>query len=74
MKTLRRISLFLILNVPLGANAQAVEMAEGFRAEGKIYVVIAVAFLVLLIMGLNLITIDRKLKKLEDAFHQKNKK
>jgi divalent metal cation (Fe/Co/Zn/Cd) transporter len=46
------------------ANSQ-IEMADAFRAEGKIYVVIAVILVILLGLFLYLIIIDRKVSRLE---------
>ncbi|MBL7923606.1 MAG: CcmD family protein [Bacteroidia bacterium] len=46
-------------------SAQEIEMADTMRAEGKIYVVVAVAFIVLAIMSYYLVKIDRKVSKLE---------
>ncbi|MDZ4666203.1 MAG: CcmD family protein [Bacteroidota bacterium] len=47
------------------ANAQEVEMADSFRADGKIYVVITVLAIVFAsIVGI-LILLERKLSKLE---------
>jgi hypothetical protein len=43
----------------------SVEMADQFRADGKIYVVIAVAFIVLTGMVTYLVAIERRLSKLE---------
>jgi uncharacterized membrane protein len=42
-----------------------VEMADRFRADGKIYVVVAVVLLILLGMLAYAFTIDRKLSRLE---------
>jgi uncharacterized membrane protein len=52
----------------LSAQAQRpeVEMADTFRSEGKIYVVVAVALIIFLGMVVYLISIDRKVKKLEE--------
>lgn len=49
----------------LGVSAQSVEMADNFRGEGKIYVVVAVALILLITIFFYLFRIDRKLKKLE---------
>lgn len=54
---------FLLMSVSL--SAQEVPMADEMRANGKIYVVVAVLTTILLGMIIYLITIDRKLKKLE---------
>lgn len=45
---------------------EEVEMAEHFRKEGKIYVVIAVVLLVLIGIAFYLFLLDRKIKKIED--------
>ncbi len=48
-------------------NAQNdVEMADQFRADGKIYVVVAVVLIVLFGLVIFLWSTDRKLKKLEE--------
>lgn len=54
---------FLLMSFSL--SAQEVSMADEMRANGKIYVVVAVLTTILLGMIIYLITIDRKLKKLE---------
>jgi len=41
-------------------------MADTFRSEGKIYVVVLVLSIVFVCLATYLIIIDRKLKKLED--------
>jgi CcmD family protein len=49
------------------ANAQAdVEMADQFRADGKIYVVIAVVSIILAGLFVYLFRLDRKLTNLEN--------
>lgn len=65
------LSFFLVITL-LYANAQdEVEMADTLRSNGKIYVVVAV--LVILFIGLFafLISIDRKVSKLEKENKQK---
>ncbi|MDB9964196.1 hypothetical protein OAD50_03905 [Vicingaceae bacterium] len=47
------------------ANAENVHMADNMRSEGKIYVVIAVLAVILIGLFIYLITIDRKVSKLE---------
>ena len=56
----------LVLNV---FNAQAQEqapMADVFRAEGKIYVVVTVIAMIFVALLVFLVYIERKLKKLEE--------
>ncbi|MEQ8908728.1 MAG: CcmD family protein [Vicingaceae bacterium] len=48
------------------AQAQEIAMADAMRENGKIYVVVAVLGVILLGLILYLISIDRKLKKLEE--------
>ncbi len=46
-------------------NLQDVEMADAFRADGKIYVVVAVISVVVLGLIAYLFSIDKKVSKLE---------
>lgn len=46
-------------------TAQEVEMADGMRSNGKIYVVVAVLAIILLGLFAFLINIDRKITRLE---------
>lgn len=50
---------------------QTVEMADTFRADGKIYVVVAVLSLVLLSLIGYLVSIDRKISKIEKEINNK---
>lgn len=67
MKKLATLLLLILINQlnVLAQSSNAVEMATGLRSSGKIYVVVLV--IVLLFVGVTayLITIDRKLSKLE---------
>lgn len=56
------LAIVLILNV----SAQDAEMADGFRGEGKIYVVVAVMLLLLIGLFVYLFRIERRVKKLEN--------
>jgi uncharacterized membrane protein YdbT with pleckstrin-like domain len=53
------------LLLPVISNAQEVEMADTMRSEGKIYVVVVVAFFVLAVLSTYLISIDRRLRRME---------
>ena len=56
------------------ANAQDAsqpQMADGMRAEGKIYVVIAVLAIVFISVVVYLLMIERRLKKLEEEINAK---
>ncbi len=49
------------------AQAQEVEMADGMRAEGKIYVIVAIILIVIAGLFIYLFMLDRKVKKIEDS-------
>lgn len=53
------------------AWAQNAEMADTFRADGKIYVVVAVILIVLIGLFVYLFMLDRKLSKLERMIDEK---
>ena len=59
--------LLMILTQIFGANAQAaeVEMADQFRADGKIYVVVATLLLVMAGIILFLIWLERRISNME---------
>ena len=46
---------------------EKVQMAEGLRSSGKIYVVVAVLMVILVGLFFYLVQLDRKLKRLEKA-------
>jgi CcmD family protein len=57
-----------LLSLPASAQdagAQKVEMADRFRADGKIYVVIAVVLIILSGLFVYVTSLDRKINKLE---------
>ena len=47
------------------AQAQQVEMADGMRSNGKIYVVVAVCLTILIGLFVYVFSLDRKISKLE---------
>ena len=59
------LALFPILSFSQTAS-DAVEMADAMRSNGKIYVVVAVLLIIFCGLAIFLISIDRKVKKLED--------
>lgn len=73
MKKLKKKSLLLLNLVALLApmqliaqnTSQQVDMADQFRADGKIYVVVIVMLVIVLGMSFYAFRIDRKLSKLE---------
>ncbi|HIY75944.1 MAG TPA: DUF515 domain-containing protein [Candidatus Sphingobacterium stercorigallinarum] len=56
---------FLLMCLQVSAQDQ-VAMADGLRAEGKIYVVVLVMLVIFLAVAVYLFTIDRRIKKLEN--------
>ncbi|MEO9476948.1 MAG: CcmD family protein [Cyclobacteriaceae bacterium] len=59
-----------LLNI-LAALLLQIPMADTFRADGKIYVVIAVILIILFGMFFYLFRLDKKVKKLEDEIKDK---
>jgi uncharacterized membrane protein YcjF (UPF0283 family) len=68
MKLNKRINLLMLLLSPLSLVAQgsqSVEMADAFRQQGKIYVVVLGLVIILTGVVMFLIRVDRKLNRLE---------
>ena len=59
------IFLFSILSITLSAQEQP-EMADSFRADGKINIVIGVLVMIFVAIIIFLVVLERKVKKLED--------
>lgn len=57
--------LLLLLSFTASAQASDIEMADQFRADGKIYVVIAVVSVVLIGLFAYLFRLERKVSELE---------
>ena len=51
---------------------ETVEMADAFRADGKIYVVITVVAIILIGLFIYLITLDKKIGKMEKEYNEQN--
>jgi hypothetical protein len=66
-KTLLALLLLLIVlaGSTYGQSGEHVEMADLMRSDGKIYVVVAVALIVMLGLIIYVISIDRKLNRIE---------
>jgi CcmD family protein len=63
---LRKIYLLLFSFLPLIAFSQNdVEMADTFRSKGKIYIVIAIIAVIFIGLIIYLVSIDRKVSKIE---------
>lgn len=62
---------WFLVTLAHGAGAQHAEMADTFRADGKIYVVVAIVLIVLTGLIAYLFLLDRKIKKLERRIEEK---
>ena len=60
------VALVVTLLAVCSLSAQNAEMADNFRGEGKIYVVVGVMLILLIGLFLYLFRIERKVKKLEN--------
>jgi CcmD family protein len=72
MNKIAKISSALILS-PLTLLAQEVEMADSLRSSGKIYVVVAIVLVILLGLIGYLISLDRKVSRLEKRIPEAKK-
>jgi CcmD family protein len=59
------IMLMMVLSIASKAQSQQVEMADGMRSNGKIYIVVAVCLTILIGLFVYVFSIDRKISKLE---------
>jgi NADH:ubiquinone oxidoreductase subunit 2 (subunit N) len=69
---IKRILSLVFILATFVANAQNAEMADSFRQEGKIYVVIAVMGIVFLSIAGVLVLIEKRISKLEKEVKEKN--
>lgn len=69
MNLLKKIRLFLLMLLAFAGNLAAQgepEMADQFRADGKIYVVVTVIALVFSGLAIWLFRLDRRIRKMEN--------
>lgn len=72
MKTyLKYLFVLFLTALATSASAQNAEMADTFRSEGKIYVVVAIVLIVLTGLIVYLFLLDRKISRLEHMIHKK---
>jgi hypothetical protein len=69
--SIKHICVFSLLLIAPLAQAQEVEMADGLRAEGKIYVVVLIILIVLGGLIAYLFLMDRKLNRLQQLLNEK---
>jgi CcmD family protein len=75
MKTfVRTILLFVFGLITNVVSAKQVEMADSMRADGKIYVVVAIILVILLGLFTYLFLLDRKLNKMDQQLKQQQTK
>ena len=67
---MKKLSLLLSL-LPVSAFAQDSMTADIMRSDGKIYVVITVAAIVIAVAGIYMVSIDRKVSRLEQHMKEK---
>lgn len=65
MKTVRYFIAIIFTMLPLFSWAQDVDMADTFRQEGKIYVVVTIAAVILIGIFVYLFMLDKKISKIE---------
>ncbi len=65
MKFSNTLLILLVSSFTLMAQQVDIEMADQFRADGKIYVVIAVVLLILVGIFIYLFNLDKKVTRLE---------
>ena len=66
----RLISLLACLVLAISSYAQEVEMADTLRSDGKIYVVVTILVVILAGLIAYLVTIDRKVSRLEKKLNE----
>jgi CcmD family protein len=65
MKFSNTLLILLVSSFTLMAQQADIEMADQFRADGKIYVVISVVLLILVGLFIYLFSLDKKVTRLE---------
>ena len=60
------LSFSLLAQGNAATNTEEVQMADKFREDGKIYVVVAIVTILFSALLVYLITLDRKVRKMED--------
>ena len=71
MKSLSKLTLLLLLLLSQTVFAQAAEMADIMRSNGKIYVVVVIILIIFAGLIVYLTTMDRKITRLEKKLPSK---
>jgi ABC-type spermidine/putrescine transport system permease subunit II len=79
MRKIRFIPLIILLFCSVFVHAQSattapVEMADGMRSDGKIYVVVGVLVIILFGLLAYLISVDRKVSRVEKSIEEEQNK
>ncbi|MEM7297821.1 MAG: CcmD family protein [Bacteroidota bacterium] len=69
--SIKTLTSLIMLLMTFMSQAQSVEMADNFRGEGKIYVVIAVILIILAGFFFLLFKLDKRAKRLEKEIENK---
>jgi hypothetical protein len=59
------LAVIALMTSSIGFAQEKVEMADAMRSNGKIYVVVAVCLIILIGLFLYVMSVDKKLRKLE---------
>lgn len=70
---MRKILFLLLTMISSILSAQEIEMADQMRADGKIYVVVGVLLIIMIGLLLYLVSIDRKVGRMEKKIKEENK-
>jgi len=65
-------TVFLMMQVVLMAQQADGDMADLFRSEGKIYVVIGVFAIIMVVLFIYLFMMDRKIRQLENRVNNED--
>jgi CcmD family protein len=72
MKTFVKTILLFAFSIAANVvSAKQVEMADGMRADGKIYVVVVIVLVILIGLFTYLFLLDRKLNKMEQQLKER---
>ena len=64
-KKIKLLPIYFMPTLSIAQGSQSVEMADAFRADGKIYVVVLGLVIILTGVVIFLVRVDRKLSKME---------
>ena len=71
-KKIKLLPIYFMPTLSIAQGSQSVEMADAFRADGKIYVVVLGLVIILTAMIILLIRVDKRIFHLEREFKKDN--